>query len=110
MVTLQQDKTKFYIYNNKCIYKYPQNQLTHLKYLGFIFDVTNIKINPKAITKYYYRMQRKARNIVRCNWTSSKGHHISALNLYRVYASNNNKSNSKHTQTFIDYAKKAKKY
>ena len=55
-------------------------------------------------------MQRKARNIVRCNWTSSKGHHISALNLYRVYASNNNKSNSKHTQTFIDYAKKAKKY
>lgn len=109
LVTLQQDKTKFYIYKNKCIYKYPQNQLTHLKYLGFIFDGTNIKINPKAITKYYYRMQRKARNIVRCNWTSSKGHHISALNLYRVYASNNNKSNSKHTQTFIDYAKKAKK-
>lgn len=54
-------------------------------------------------------MQRKARNIVRCNWTSSKGHHISALNLYRVYAFDNKKSNSKYTQTFIDYAKKAKK-
>lgn len=109
LLTLQQDKTKFYIYKNKCIYKYPQNQLTHLKYLGFIFDGTNIKINPKAITKYYYRMQRKARNIVRCNWTSSKGHQISAKNLYRVYASNNKKSKSKHTQTFIDSAKKAKK-
>ena len=109
LVTLQQDKTKFYIYKNKCIYKHSQNQLTYLKYLVFIFDGTNIKINPKAITKYYYRMQRKARNIVCCNWTSSKGHHISALNLYCVYASNNNKSNSKHTQTFIDYAKKAKK-
>lgn len=102
-------KLNFTFIKNKCIYKYPQNQLTHLKYLGFIFDGTNIKINPKAITKYYYRMQRKARNIVRCNWISSKGHHISAKNLYRVYASNNKKSKSKHTQTFIDYAKKAKK-
>ncbi len=109
LITLQQDKTKLYVYQNNHIYNHSQDKVTSIKYLGFIFDGKNIKINPKSITKYYYRMQRKAQNITKCNWTSSKGHRISAANLYRVYAFNKKKSKSKHTQTFIDYARKAKR-
>ncbi|WP_071433674.1 hypothetical protein [Angelakisella massiliensis] len=59
-------------------------------------------IRPRAITKYYYRMRRKAHTIGRSNWTSSKGRHISAKELYSIYSRNDEK------QTFIDYAKKAK--
>ena len=43
-----------------------------INYLGFLFDGKNIKIRPRAITKYYYRMRRKARTIGRSNkvkWT-----------------------------------------
>ncbi len=109
LITLQQDKTKLYVYQNNHIYNHSQDKVTSIKYLGFIFDGKNIKINPKSITKYYYRMQRKAQNITKCNWTSSKGHRISAANLYRVYAFNKKKSKNKHTQTFIDYARKAKR-
>ena len=37
-----------------------------------------------------------------CNWTSTKGKHISAKELYSIYSRNDEK------QTFIDYARKAK--
>ena len=46
----------------------------------FIFDGKNIKIRPRAITKYYYQMRRKAHTIGHNNWTSPKGKNISAKN------------------------------
>lgn len=61
-----------------------------------------LRIRPRAITKYYYRMRRKAHTIGRSNWTSTKGKHISAKELYSIYSRNDEK------QTFIDYARKAK--
>ena len=98
---LQQEKTKVYVYDNGSITKVASNSPSSIDYLGFVFDGTNIKLRPKAITKYYYRMHRKARSIGRNNWQSQKGKHISAKNLYSIYASNDKQ------QTFIDYAKKA---
>ncbi len=47
-------------------------------------------------------MRRKAHTIGRSNWTSTKGKHISAKELYSIYSRNDEK------QTFIDYARKAK--
>lgn len=101
LIDLQEEKTSCYIYKNNTIYNYHDDMSSSINYLGFLFDGKNIKIRPRAITKYYYRMRRKARTIGRSNWVSSKGKHISAKNLYSIYSYNNEK------QTFIDYAKKA---
>lgn len=97
---MQKEKTSCYIYKNDAIYK--DDKLTSINYLGFIFDGQNTRIRPRAITKYYYRMHRKAYTIGRSNWMSPKGKHISAKELYSIYSDNNNK------QTFISYARKAK--
>lgn len=102
-LNLQKEKTAVYTYNRGSIMSFPSNKPAKIDYLGFVFDGLNIKLRPKAITKYYYRMYRKARCIGRNNWKSPKGKHISAKKLYEIYSSN------KEQQTFIDYAKRAKK-
>lgn len=98
-IELQKEKTFSYIFQDESIYGGNNNIKSHLDYLGFIFDGKTIKIRPKAITKYYYRMRRKAKTIGINNWETKKGHRISAKNLYKVY--------SKGKGTFLDYIKRA---
>lgn len=100
LIDLQEEKTSQYTYHNNVIRK--GNQPSSIDYLGFLFDGKNIKIRPRAITKYYYRMRRKAYTIGVSNWISPRGRHISASELYSTYSKNDDK------QTFIDYAKNAK--
>ena len=84
LVDLQKEKTSCYTYKDEVIYE--GDQPSSINYLGFLFDGKNIRIRPRAITKYYYRMRRKANTIGRSNWTSSKGRHISAKELYSIYS------------------------
>lgn len=100
LIDLQKEKTSCYIYKNGEVYE--GDHVSSINYLGFLFDGKNVKIRPRAITKYYYRMRRKAHTIGRSNWISSKGRRISAKELYSIYSCNDEK------QTFIDYARKAK--
>lgn len=100
LIDLQKEKTSCYTYKDEVIYE--GDQPSSINYLGFLFDGKNIRIRPRAITKYYYRMRRKANTIGRSNWTSSKGRRISVKELYSIYSRNDEK------QTFIDYARKAK--
>ena len=100
LIDLQKEKTSCYTYKDEVIYE--GDQPSSINYLGFLFDGKNIRIRPCAITKYYYRMRRKAHTIGLSNWTSSKGRRISAKELYSIYSRNDEK------QTFIDYARKAK--
>ena len=100
LIDLQKEKTSCYTYKDEVIYE--GDQPSSINYLGFLFDGKNIRIRPRAITKYYYRMRRKANTIGRSNWTSSKGMRISAKELYSIYSRNDEK------QTFSDYARKAK--
>ena len=100
LIDLQKEKTSCYTYKDEAIYE--GDQPSSINYLGFLFDGKSIRIRPRAITKYYYRMRRKANTIGRSNWTSSKGRRISAKELYSIYSRNDEK------QTFIDYARKAK--
>ena len=100
LIDLQKEKTSCYTYKDEVIYE--GDQPSSINYLGFLFDGKNIRIRPRAITKYYYRMRRKAHTIGRSDWTSSKGRRISAKELYSIYSRNDEK------QTFIDYARKAK--
>ena len=100
LIDLQKEKTSCYTYKDEVIYE--GDQPSSINYLGFLFDGKSIRIRPRAITKYYYRMRRKAHAIGRSNWISSKGRRISAKELYSIYSRNDEK------QTFIDYARKAK--
>lgn len=80
LIDLQKEKTSCYTYKDEVIYE--GDQPSSINYLGFLFDGKSIRIRPRAITKYYYRMRRKAHTIGRSNWISSKGRHISAKELY----------------------------
>ena len=102
LVEINEKKTFIHIYNNGTIATFPKNTTSSLDYLGFVFDGLNVKLRPKTISKYHYRMRRKARHIGRRNWVSPQGKIISAKNLYKIYSSNGEQ------QTFIDYAKRAK--
>lgn len=110
---LQSEKTGTYIFDNGTIAEYPSKTLTQIDYLGFIFDGKNTKVRPRSITKYYYRMRRKARNIGRRNWKSPTGKHITAKKLYEIYSASDKNSLQTSTgdrrQTFIDYIKRADK-
>lgn len=117
-ITLQEDKTDCYLYCNNAIYDSRTGILTSINYLGFLFNGTETKIRPRAITKYYYRMRRKARTIGYCNWVTPKGRHITAKNLYSIYAMPDEKDNVRNSsksskykgnQTFITYARRARR-
>lgn len=103
LVNLQTEKTSCYIHKDRKVYSYPDNKLSQIDYLGFVFDGEKIRIRPRSITKYYYRMRRKAHNIVKSNWISSKGKHITAKRLYAIYSKNGK------GQTFISYAIRARR-
>lgn len=96
---LQKEKTKKYIYKDKKVFDLSGSK-AEVDYLGFLFDGEKIKIRPKSITKYYYRMRRKAKTIasMRCFFSNKP---ISATKLYEIYSTGGKK------QTFIDYAKRA---
>jgi len=100
-LNLQKDKTNWFIYKHGSLKDYTSNSQTKIDYLGFIFDGSRIRIRPKSITKYYYRMRRKAKTIGRMNWISPNNKRITARKLYEIYSKN------KNHQTFINYAMKS---
>ena len=108
LVKLQNEKTHCYIYQNGLVRELDTLNVSSINYLGFIFNGQTSKIRPRAITKYYYRMRRKARTIGMHNWKTFKGRHISAENLYEIYSDSKNKNTKKRGQNFISYARRAK--
>lgn len=68
-----------------------------LDYLGFSFDGKSCRLVAKAITKYHYRMGRKARTV------ASQGR--GKKNLYGTYSKHSKKITGKWS--FVDYAKRA---
>ena len=59
-----------------------EQYLSHIDYLGFIFDGEKVTLRPKTVSKYYYRMYRKLRNILK----RKKGPtHSRFRGLYKTY-------------------------
>lgn len=97
-----------------------------LDYLGFTFDGKQVTLRDKTVSKYYYRMYRKAK--VARYW-SLKNHRMQARSLYDLYsehknieqqsdkilsrkmtATSNQKNNSKRNRgNFLSYVKRAQK-
>lgn len=90
---LQPDKTKIYEYINgeltncnKLVLVGVENDKNILNYLGFSFDGKVVTIRDKTITKYYYRMYRKLKTIVKRNGRTKDDKTISCKNLYEKYS------------------------
>lgn len=77
-----------------------------INFLGFAFDGEKVSIRSKTISKYYYRMRRKAKNIVKAGGYTSTGKHISCENLYRRYSERG--ANGK-IGNFLTYVSRAEK-
>lgn len=92
-LTLEQSKTQYFHYSNgalencgKKFHPEADGSSRFINFLGFTFDGEKVSIRSKTISKYYYRMYRKAKNIANAGGYTPAGKHISCVNLYRRYS------------------------
>lgn len=92
-LTLEQSKTQYFHYSNgalencgKKFHPEADGSSRFINFLGFTFDGEKVSIRSKTISKYYYRMYRKAKNIANAGSYTPAGKHISCENLYRRYS------------------------
>ena len=118
-LVLQQEKTQIFKYDteqvescNELFLKDVPNGKNEIDYLGFTFDGKVVTIRDKTITKYYYRLYRKAGTIVRSGGYTPKGKKISCKNLYEEYTvkgSRKKGNDGKIKGNFITYVQRAQK-
>lgn len=92
-LTLEQSKTQYFHYSDgtlencgKRFHEEADGSSRFINFLGFTFDGQKVSIRAKTISKYYYRMYRKAKNIANAGGYTPTGKHISCKNLYRRYS------------------------
>lgn len=114
---LEEKKTNIFFYNhnklkNICneIHTTSKYCVDAINYLGFMFTNDGISIRDKVISKYYYRMYKKALNISKVNSYCKK--HYGCKNLYLRYSTHHEKiimahARIKYTANFLDYVKHA---
>ena len=90
---LKDSKTKIFYYNGSSIENCTSNFIAGgingkniIDFLGFSFDGQNIRIRDKTISKYYNRLYRKLRTIIKNNGVTPKNRRISGKNLYKKYS------------------------
>lgn len=90
---LQESKTQYYHFaENKIencgavISKNADCSNRNLNFLGFTFDGQSVSLRAKTVSKYYQRMRKKAKTIVKSGGYTKQGHHISKQNLYMKYS------------------------
>lgn len=119
---LQPDKTKLYYFDgcnirncNRIALKEVDNDQDSLNYLGFTFDGKIVTIRDKTISKYYYRLYRKLKTIIKNHGKTKNGHKISFEKVYIKYSikgANGNKKlkeKRKRNGNFLTYVKRAEK-
>lgn len=89
---LQHNKTQVYSYYNSTIINKNneynidlENGKNQIDYLGFVFDGKAVTLRDATISKYYTRMYKKLRPIIKANGISKHGNKISYENLYKTY-------------------------
>ena len=110
-LTLEPDKTQYYLYDNgqleNCGKRFHADADTNkrfVNFLGFTFDGNRVSIRSKTISKYYYKMYRKAKTITKNSGYTSNGTKISGENLYKHYSIDGAKSKNGN---FISYVLRA---
>lgn len=112
-VVLSPEKTQLYLYDHNsilsCNNTFEANVLNGknmLNFLGFSFNGKEVTIRDKTISKYYYRLYRKAKTISNDAFMTPKGNRISCKNLYDQYSI---KGATKNGGNFISYVYRANK-
>lgn len=112
-LTLEQSKTQYFHYSDgileNCGKYFPteaDGSSRFINFLGFTFDGKRISIRAKTISKYYYRMYRKAKNIAKSDGYTSTGKHISCENLYRRYSERGAYGKPGNFLTYVSRAEK----
>ncbi|MGO4273540.1 reverse transcriptase/maturase family protein, partial [Paenibacillus sp. TAF58] len=114
-VQLEPEKTQIFEYfrgnirsRNEDILQNVKNGKNFINYLGFTFDGRRVTLRDKTISKYYYRMYRKLKTIVKKNGVTKNGNRISCKNVYLRY-SIKGADDSNGEGNFITYVKKAER-
>ena len=104
---LEPNKTQYFHYGNgglincgKIFHENADDSNLMINFLGFSFDGCKVRIRSRTISKYYYRMYRKARNIVKMGGYTPGGKRISCKNLYLAYS----EKGSSNFLTYVDRA------
>lgn len=111
---LEPDKTQFFKYThgvlsncNEEILPNVQKGKNMLNYLGFSFDGKKVRLRDKTISKYYYRLYRKLKTIVKRKGVTKHGKRISCANVYEKYSIKG--ANESDRGNFISYVQRAEK-
>lgn len=90
---LQPDKTQYFHYESgmleNCGIRFhaeADKSKRTLDFLGFSFDGRHVHLRAKTISKYYYRMHRKAKTIAKNGGLTRNGKQISNKNIYDRYS------------------------
>lgn len=116
-VELEPEKTQIFKYFNRSIKSYNDMVLEDVKngkdfmnYLGFTFDGQTVSIRAKTVSKYYYKLYRKLRTIVRSEGVTKNGNRVSCQNIYKKYSIKGASVGQKHRDgNFITYVMKAER-
>lgn len=110
-LTLEPSKTQYFHFENgvlcncgKDFHKDADNSSQTINFLGFSFDGRMIRIRSKTISKYYYRMYRKARGISKMGGYTPDGKRITGKNLYMSYSRKGAQKGHGNFLTYVDRA------
>ncbi len=127
-LTLHDKKTKlFHVTDNSvesCSHQFIpalEKSKNAIDFLGFTYDGKVVTIRDKTLSKYYHRLYRKTKTIVRDGGFTSDGKHISCKELYKKYSykgtisyqtrqatkCNKDLSQTKLKGNFLDYVERA---
>lgn len=110
-LTLEPSKTQYFHFENgvlancgKDFHTDADDNSKTINFLGFLFDGNTIRIRPKTVSKYYYRMYRKARGIFKMGGYTLDGKRITGKNLYMSYSRKGAKEGHSNFLTYVDRA------
>ncbi len=110
-LTLEPSKTQYFHFENgvltncgKFFHENADDSSRTINFLGFSFDGQKVRIRSKTVSKYYYRMYRKARNIAKMGGYTPEGKRITGENLYMTYS---RKGAKKGPGNFLTYVNRA---
>lgn len=110
-LTLEPSKTQFFHFENgvltncgKVFHENADDSSRTINFLGFSLDGHKIRIRAKTISKYYYRMRRKANNIVKMGGYTPGGKRITSEKLYMAYSRKGAKKGQGNFLTYVNRA------
>lgn len=110
-LTLEPNKTQYFHFKNgqlancgKSIHADADDSSQTINFLGFSFDGHTVRIRAKTISKYYYRMYRKAKSIAKLGGVTPDGRRITGRNLYMSYSRKGSKTGHGNFLTYVDRA------